>query len=202
VLNRMSKPHIGIIIGTTREKRFAMTPARWIEGIAAGRDDLTAELVDLRDYRMPFFDETASNAHTPSRNEAAKRWQAKVDSFDGFIFITAEYNHSIPAVLKNALDYAAPEWHRKPAAYVGYGGLGAARAVEHLRGIHVGLQMAPIGAAVHVAGADFMAVRRGDTTLDALPHLHSSATAMLDQLTWWAQALRDAREADAALAVA
>ena len=126
----MSTPRIGIIVGTTREKRFAMTPARWVETVASGRDDMTVELVDLRDYPMPFFDEPASNAHVPSRNEVAKRWQAKIGSLDGFIFVTAEYNHSISAVLKNALDYAAPEWHRKPGAYVGYGGVGAARAVE------------------------------------------------------------------------
>ncbi len=198
----MNKPHIGIIVGTTREKRFAMTPSVWIRDIASRRDDMTVELVDLRDYPMPFFDEPASNAHTASRDEVARRWQAKVGSFDGFVFVTAEYNHSISAVLKNALDYAAPEWHRKPAAYVGYGGVGAARAVEHLRGIHVELQMAPMRTAVHIAGADFMALRRGDKELAAMPHLAAGAEAMLDQLAWWAQALKAARHADGALAAA
>jgi NAD(P)H-dependent FMN reductase len=198
----MTKPHIGIIVGTTREKRFAMTPAGWIRDIASRRDDMTVELVDLRDYPMPFFDEPASNAHTPSRNEVARRWQAKVGSLDGFIFVTAEYNHSISAVLKNALDYASPEWHRKPAAYVGYGGVGAARAVGHLRGINVALQMAPIGTAVHIGGADFMALRRGDKELAAMAHLEAGAEAMLDQLAWWAQALKAARNADGVLAAA
>lgn len=192
----MSKPRIGIIVGTTRAKRFAMAPARWMEQIASRRDDMAIELVDLRDYPMPFFDEAASNAHVPSRNEVAKRWQAKVGSFDGFIFVTAEYNHSISAVLKNALDYAAPEWYRKPAAYVGYGGVGAARAVEHLRGINIELQMAPVRTAVHIAGADFMAARRGERDLADMAHLVSSAEAMLDQLAWWASALKTAREAD------
>jgi len=192
----MSTPRIGIIVGTTREKRFAMTPARWVETVASGRDDMTVELVDLRDYPMPFFDEPASNAHVPSRNEVAKRWQAKIGSLDGFIFVTAEYNHSISAVLKNALDYAAPEWHRKPGAYVGYGGVGAARAVEHLRGINVELQMAPVRTAVHIGGADFMAVRRGDKDLAEMAHLGSSAEAMLRELAWWASALKAARDAD------
>ncbi|MEJ2665700.1 MAG: NAD(P)H-dependent oxidoreductase [Deinococcales bacterium] len=198
----MSKPRIAIIVGTTREKRFAMTPARWLQDVAATRGDMEVELVDLRDYPMPFFDEPASNAHVTSRNEVARRWQAKVASFDGFVFVTAEYNHSISAVLKNALDYAAPEWHRKPAAYLGYGGVGAARAVEHLRGINVELQMAAMRAAVHIGGADFIAARRGEKRLEDMPHLRTGAQAMLEQLAWWARALKTAREADEAVAAA
>ena len=124
----MAKPRIAVIIGTTRATRFGEKPAKWIHDIAAARGDMSVELIDLREYPMPFFDEVASNMWAPSKNEVAKRWQKKVAEFDGYIFVTAEYNRGVPAVLKNALDYAYPEWNRKPAAYVGYGSVGAARA--------------------------------------------------------------------------
>ena len=128
----MAKLKIAIIIGTTRATRFGHKPAQWVQDIAAQRDDIEVEIVDLRDYPMPFFDEVASNAWAPSQNQVAQRWQKKVAEFDGYIFVTAEYNHSIPAVLKNALDYAYPEWNKKAAGVVGYGGVGGARAVEQL----------------------------------------------------------------------
>src|SRR5690349_10784664 len=124
----MANPKIAIILSSTRQTRFGEKPAQWIYDIAAKRSDLDFELVDLRDYPMPFFDEVASNAWAPSTNEVAQRWQKKIAEFDGYIFVTAEYNRSITGVLKNALDYAYPEWNRKPAAYVGYGAVGAARA--------------------------------------------------------------------------
>src|SRR5258707_9500873 len=104
----MTKLKIGIIISTTRAARFGHKPAEWVRDIAAQRDDIETEIVDLRDFPMPFFDEVASNAWAPSQNPVAQRWQKKVASFDGFIFVTAEYNHSMPAVLKNAIDYASP----------------------------------------------------------------------------------------------
>src|SRR5207249_10137248 len=115
----MAKPRIAVIIGTTRATRFSDKPAKWIYEIASAREDMSVELIDLREYPMPFFDEPATNAWVPSKNEVAQRWQKKVAEFDGFIFVTAEYNRGVPAVLKNALDYAYPEWVRKAAAYVG-----------------------------------------------------------------------------------
>ena len=118
----MAKLKIAIVISTTRATRFGHKPAQWVKDIAAQRDDIETEIVDLRDFPMPFFDEVASNAWVPSQNEVAQRWQKKVAEFDGYIFVTAEYNHGIPAVLKNALDYAYPEWNKKAAGFVGYGG--------------------------------------------------------------------------------
>lgn len=190
----MDRPRIGIIVGTTRETRFGMAPAQWLERVASERTDLSAEIVDLRDFPMPFFDEPASNLHTPSRDPAARRWQATIDALDGYVFVVAEYNHSISGVLKNALDYASHEWHRKPAACLGYGSLGAARAVEHLRGIAVELQMAPLRHAVHIIGSDYRQLKRGEASFDQIDRLRDSADAMLDQLAWWASALRTARE--------
>ena len=194
----MAKPKIAIIISTTRAARFGDKPAKWIYGIAAQRNDMTAEMVDLRDYPMPFFDEAASNAWVPSTNEVAQRWQKKVAEFDGYIFVTAEYNHGISAVLKNAIDYAYPEWLKKPAAYVGYGSVGGARAIEQLRLINVELQMAPMRSGVHIQGADFMAVWQQGKDIAELTYLQQNAKDMLDQLVWWTNALKTARDADAA----
>ncbi|MBI4305931.1 MAG: NAD(P)H-dependent oxidoreductase [Chloroflexi bacterium] len=190
----MTKPRIAIIIGTTRTGRFSDKPARWIHDVAAKRDDLTTEIVDLREFPMPFFDEAASNAWVPSQNEVAQRWQEKIAEFDGYVFVTAEYNHSIPGVLKNALDYAYPEWNRKPAAFLGYGAVGAARGIEHLRTIGVELQMVPIRTAVHIQGGDFLAVWQQGKRIEDFPYLQKNAVDMLDQLAWWAWALKIARE--------
>jgi NAD(P)H-dependent FMN reductase len=114
----MSKPKIAVVIGSTRAARFADIPAGWIAKIAKSHADIDVEVVDLRDFPMPFFDEVASSAWAPSQNEVALRWQKKVAEFDGFIFTAAEYNHGPTAVLKNAIDYAANEWNKKPAARV------------------------------------------------------------------------------------
>jgi NAD(P)H-dependent FMN reductase len=189
----MPKPKIAVIIGTTRATRFGEKPAKWIHGLAAARGDMDLELVDLRDYPMPFFDEPATNAWMPSKNEVALRWQKKVAEFDGYIFVTAEYNRGVPGVLKNALDYAYPEWNRKPAAYVGYGSVGAARSIEHLRLICIELQMAPMRTGVHIQGADFMAVWQQGKDISELSYLQPNSKSMLDELQWWASALMVAR---------
>lgn len=189
----MAAPKIAIIISSTREARFGEKPAQWIKAIAEQRSDIETELVDLRDYPMPFFDEVASNAWVPSTNEVAQRWQQKIASFDGYIFVVAEYNHSITAALKNALDYAYPEWVRKPAGYVGYGSVGAARAIEQLRLINVELQMVPTRAAVHIQGGDFFAVWREGKPIEELTYLKQSADGLLDDVSWWASALKAAR---------
>ena len=198
----MAKVKIAVIVGTTRAARFGHKPAQWIADIASQRDDMVVEVLDLHEYPMPFFDEVASNAWVPSQNEAAQRWQKKVAEFDGYIFVSAEYNRGVPAVLKNALDYANPEWNKKPAAFVGYGSVGAARAIEHLRLIAIELQMAPIRTGVHIQGADFMAVWKGGKDIAELSYLPQNATDMLDQLVWWTNALKTARQQPAVSAAA
>lgn len=189
----MSKPRIGIVIATTREGRFGDKAAAWIRDIAAARGDMDVELLDLRDYPMPFFNEPASPLRAKPKDEVAVRWGQVVADIDGFIFVTAEYNHGIPAALKNALDYAYKEFNRKPAAYVGYGSVGAARSIEHLRLVNVELQMAPTRSAVHIAGADFIGMLMHGKTFADMPHLGPPARAMLDDLIWWVQALKSAR---------
>ena len=189
------RPKIGIVISTTREGRFGDKAAKWIFDIAAQRDDLAFEVIDLRDYPMPFFAEPISPAWAPVTDPVAQTWGAKVASLDGFIFVTAEYNRAPPAVLKNALDYAYKEFNRKPAAFVGYGTVGAARAVEQLRLIAVELQMAPTRHGVHVGGADFLGMFLHGKTFADSPHLDAGAVTLLDELAWWTGALKTAREA-------
>ncbi len=197
----MKKLKIAIIISTTRAARFGHKPAQWVKDIAVDRKDIETEIVDLRDFPMPFFDEVASNAWAPSTNEVAQRWQKKIAGFDGYIFVTAEYNHGIPAVLKNALDYAYPEWNKKAAAFVGYGAVGGARAVEQLRLVAAELLLATIRAGVYIQGADFMAVWQQGKELKEITYLEKGVKDMLDQLVWWTKALSTARQQDV-LAVA
>jgi NAD(P)H-dependent FMN reductase len=194
----MTEPlRLGIILGSTRTGRFADRPAEWLLHLAAKRQDLKPELVDLRDYPLPFFDEPKSPLREPSKNDVAIRWSRKVADLDAFVFVAGEYNHSIPASLKNALDYLYAEWTRKPAAFVAYGGTGGARAVEQLRLILVELQVAPLRSAVHIVGAAFMDILLHGKTFADFPPLEQSANVMLDDLLWWGQALRAARRADA-----
>ncbi|MDQ3559241.1 MAG: NAD(P)H-dependent oxidoreductase [Pseudomonadota bacterium] len=190
----MASPKIAIIISSTRQTRFGDKPAQWVHDIASRRSDMEVELIDLRDFPMPFFDEVASNAYAPTQNEVALRWQKKVAEFDGYIFITAEYNRGVTGVLKNALDYAYPEWNKKAAAFVGYGSVGGARAVEQLRLICVELQLHPTRTGVHIQGADFMAVSREGKSLTELAYLQPGVATMLDELVWWTNALKAARE--------
>lgn len=190
------KPRIALIVGSTRQTRFADTPARWMLAQAQARGDMDVDLVDLRDHSLPFFAEPASNLWMPSADAAAVRWQNTIGGYDGFIFVVAEYNHSITAVLKNALDQAYKEWNRKPFTAIGYGGTGASRALEHLRGIGVELQMVSTKSAVHIGGGDFMAVHPGygNQPIETIEkNLISSATAALDELAWWAKATMAAR---------
>jgi len=193
----MSKPKIAIVVGSTRAARFADVPTQWIAKIAKSHADIDVEIVDLRDWPLPFFDEVASSAWAPSQNEVAQRWQKKVAEFDGFIFTAAEYNHAPTGVLKNAIDYAANEWNKKPAVFVGYGSVGGARAVEQLRLIAVELQMAPVKSAVHIAWGDFLAVRQGEKKLEDIEHLNQAAAALINDVAWWAKVLKAARAADA-----
>lgn len=189
----MTLPRIGIILSTTREGRFADKPAAWLQAIAAERTDLSFELVDLRDYPLPFYDWPASPIRKPIDTPAVLRWRETLAGLDGFIFVTAEYNHSIPAVLKNAIDHVFIEWQRKPAAFVGYGNAGGARAIEQLRLILIELKMAPLQTAVHIGMTELRAMKAGEKDFADYEHLAHSAGLMLDDLLWWTTALKAAR---------
>ena len=188
-------PRIGIVIGSTREGRFGDKPAYWIHEIAKQRTDLDFELLDLRDHPLPFFNEPMSPAWAPVKNEAAQRWADKLATLDGLIVVTPEYNHGPSAVLKNAFDYAYKEFIRKPIGFVGYGGVGAARAVEQLRLVAIELQMVPVRNAVHVGMVEFLGVWQQGKSFEDFPHLGQAANGMLDDVAWWTKALKSAREA-------
>ena len=188
----MSKPKIAIILGSTRETRFGERPARWLHELAQARGDAEYRLVDLRDYPLPFFDAPKPPAAAPVEHPEARRLAAVVDASDGFVFITAEYNHSIPAVLKNAVDHLYTEWNRKPAAILAYGGVGGVRATEALRLITIELQMVPLRNAVNIARPEFGELRSGKDFSD-FPALGQAAARMLDDLLWWTHALKTAR---------
>ena len=195
-----AKPRIALIIGSTRPTRFADKPAQWMLRQAQARQDMEVEVVDLRDHPLPFFSEVATNLRVPSKDPEAVRWQQTIGKYDGYIFVVAEYNHSITGALKNALDQAYKEWNRKPFTAIGYGSVGAGRAIEHLRGIGVELQMVSTRGAVHIGGSDFMAVfpMGGNKPIEEIEAgLLPAATAALNELAWWATATMAARAAAA-----
>jgi NAD(P)H-dependent FMN reductase len=192
----MSNPKIAIIIGSTRESRFGTKPAQWLFDIASQRQDLDFEIVDLKQFDLPFFNENASNLWMPSQDPKAIAWQQKIGEFDGYIVVAAEYNRSLTGAMKNAFDQAYNEWNRKPLGFLGYGVVGAARAIEHGRAIGIELQMVNLRTAVHISGGEFYKVVPGagnqpiSTIEDAiLP----SANNMLDEMAWWARATMAAR---------
>ena len=201
----VNPPRFAMIVGSTRPSRFADKPAAWLSSVAAERDDLTLDTIDLRDFDLPFFAEYGSNLHVPSQDPRAVAWQEAVRPYDGYVFVTAEYNHSITASLKNALDQAYVEWMRKPMSALSYGGTGGVRAVEHLRMIAVELHMVPVRNAVAIGGGEMRAVHPFGANADMSEIdtiIRPSANDMFDDLVWWANALTPARDATAATTAA
>ena len=193
-----SIPKIAIIIGSTRATRFADKPAQWMLKQAQARPDMSVELVDLRDFNLPLFNEMASNAWMPSQDPAAIAWQNKLAEFDGFIFVVAEYNRSVTGALKNAMDQAAKEWARKPMGAIAYGSMGASSALQHLRIIGMELQMVPVRNAVHIGGADLFAIHpMGGNMNGTIEQIEASllpaAKGLLDDMVWWANATMAAK---------
>ncbi len=191
----MTDSKIGLIIGSTRDGRFADHPAEWIADHIKERGDMGLEVLDLRDYQLPFLGENRNPATEATEQDSVRRWKKKLATLDGFIATAAEYNHAPTGALKNAIDHAKSEWHQKPIAFVGYGGVGGARAVEHLRLIAIELQMAPIRNAVHIPFGTYLEVTKDGKKLKEFDFLNDSAKGMLDQFAWWVNALKTAREA-------
>ena len=154
--------------------------------------------LDLRDYPMPFFDMPASPAWTPGEygTDAVKAWRKQIADADGFIIVSPEYNRGYSAVLKNAIDFLYNEWSNKPVGFVGYGNAGGARAIEQLRLVAVELEMAPIRHAVHLPVDLYISMMNEEAPVDAerFKPVQPNADKMLDQLLWWAEVLKAARE--------
>jgi NAD(P)H-dependent FMN reductase len=186
---------VALIIGSTRPNRFADRVASWFLEEALTRDDMSFETVDLRDQNLPLLEEPASPGRASGvySHPAAKAWCKLVGRFDAYIATAAEYNHGPTAVLKNALDSSFTEWARKPICFLGYGGVGGARAIEQLRQIAIELQLAPLKAEVNIAMEPFLGVLMNGRSLNDYPYLAAARGAVLDQIRWWGTALKEAR---------
>ena len=151
---------IQIIIGSTRPGRFSEKPAGYIYDELKKKDGVEVELIDLRDWPLPFYDEPLSPASNKGRytNGLGRKWADKIGEADGYIMVTPEYNHGYSAVLKNAIDWVFPEWKEKPVGFVGYGNVGGARAIEQLRQVAVELHMVPLRNAIHIPGEVYLAL--------------------------------------------
>jgi NAD(P)H-dependent FMN reductase len=185
---------IAIIIGSTRPGRNGEAVAHWVHEIASRRSDAAFELVDLKDFHLPHLDEVMPATTGQYGQPHTSAWSSKIDPFDAYIFVTPEYNHGPSGVLKNAIDYLYKEWNNKAAGFVGYGANGGTRAVEHLRLMMGGLQVADVSAQVSLSlSSDF----EHYSIFQPRPHQEASLGAMLDQVIAWGSALKALRQAPA-----
>ncbi|MFF9505566.1 NADPH-dependent FMN reductase [Streptomyces sp. NPDC014724] len=181
---------IGIILGSTRPGRNGEAVARWVHENAARRTDAEFELVDLLDYKLPLLDEPYPASMGQYTQPHTLAWAQKIASFDGFVFVTPEYNHSVPGALKNVIDYLHAEWANKSVGFVSYGSVGGTRAVEHLRLVAGEIQLADVRSQVALSlfhdFEDFSVFKPIDAQRDAL-------ATTLDQVIAWAEALAPLR---------
>lgn len=181
---------IGIIIGSTRPGRKGEAVAQWVYRIAAERGDAQFELVDLRDFELPLLDEAMPPSLGRYSQPHTLAWAAKIASFDGFVFVTPEYNHSTSGALKNAIDFLYAEWNNKAAGFVSYGSAGGVRAVEHLRLVMAELQVADVRAQVALSAfTDF----ENRTVFKPATRQIDAVERMLDQVIAWSSALAPLR---------
>jgi NAD(P)H-dependent FMN reductase len=181
---------IAIIVGSTRPNRKSEKVARWAHALASERGGAEFELVDLADVGLPLLDEPKPPGAGQYTKEHTKRWAATVDSFDAFVFVTPEYNHGIPAALKNALDFVYAEWNDKAAGFIGYGNTGGARSIEQLRLVMGELAVAAVRTTVNLSiFTDF----DSDNRLTPAPFHEKKLNGMLDELLAWGGAMKQLR---------
>ncbi len=175
---------IAIIVGSTRPGRKADGVAHWVHDLANRRDDATFEIVDLADHDLPHLDEPVPAAMGPNYSQPhARRWATTIASFDGYVFVTPEYNHSTSGVLKNAIDYLYAEWAHKPAGFVSYGLAGGVRAVEHLKLVLSEVKVAPTSSQVALSVFDdFTYTDPTDPTSPAIMSCRPHQTAGLHEV--------------------
>lgn len=190
-----NKINIQIILGSTREQRQGEKVANWIYALASKQKDFNIELIDLKDWPLPFFNEALSPAYLKGnyKEKLAKDWSKKIKKADAYIIVTPEYSHGYPAVLKNALDYLYEEWNNKPVAFVSYSGGPSAgiRAVEQLRQVVIELQMAPIREEINIPFVWKAFDEKG--VLKDQEYYTKKAANLFSQLLWWAKALKATR---------
>ncbi len=185
--------NVGIILGSTRPGRVSEPVGAWVLERAKAFEGWKPEVIDLRDWPLPFFNEKASimALNGGYSVDLAKAWSKKIAALDAFIIVTPEYNHGYPAVLKNALDYLYPEWNNKAVSFVSYGGVGGARVVEQLRLVVSELQMHDTREAVHIMNVWSALTEQG---FKAEEVYEKKLGGLFAQLNWWAKALKTARE--------
>ncbi len=198
---------LAVIVGTTRPNRQTLKQAKWVVKGASEIDGIEVELVDLKDYPMPFFNEPVSPRYNPDRKISGevKPWLDKLTEFDAYVFVTAEYNHSIPAELKNALDYATWEMNRKPAAVVSHGSAGGVRAATDLKEVLSESKAVLIPNFVAMLGMSELIDEKGDLneSVKANPYgPQATLSTLLEELQWYSDALSSARIEDKQLAAA
>lgn len=181
---------IAVIVGSTRPGRNAQAVADWVLAEASKRSDAEFKLVDIADFNLPLLDEPMPAMMQQYSKEHTKAWAAEIAQYDGYVFVTPEYNHSVPGALKNALDYLNVEWNNKAAGFVGFGSAGGVRAVEHLRQIASELRMAHVRDQVQLSL--FTDFENMSTFKPAAMHLDTLAK-MLDELVAWAGAMKTLR---------
>ncbi len=186
---------IAVILGSVREIRRGGRVLKWLITQLGQFTDIEFELLDLRDYPLPFYDEANSPEGLRGNytNRIAKQWASKIGASDGFIIITPEYNHGAPAVLKNALDWVYYEWNKKPVAFVSYStnAAGGIRAVQQLRENCIELQLAPTHTAVHITYILDTLDENGNVLKG---HFNERLVGLIEELLWWTRALKNARD--------
>jgi NAD(P)H-dependent FMN reductase len=182
---------IAIIIGSTRPGRKAEVVGQWAHEIARKRSDAEFELVDIAKFNLPLLDEPMPPSFGQYTHDHTKAWSAKISSFDGYVFVTPEYNHGTSAALKNAIDFLCREWNNKAAGFIGYGGAMGVRAVESLRLVMAELQVATVRAQV---GLSLFTDFENFTTFKPAPTHEKNLNTMLDQLIAWSGALAPLRK--------
>ena len=182
---------IAIIIGSTRPGRNGEAVAKWVYEIAQRRSDAEFELVDIKDFNLPLLDEPMPPSMGQYSKSHTKAWAAKIGSFDGYVFVTPEYNHGASGALKNAIDFLYHEWTDKAAGFIGYGYTMGARAVEHLRLVMASVQVATVRPQV---GLSLFADFENSTVFKPLPPQQNNLTALLDHVVAWSGALNTLRD--------
>jgi len=188
---------VAIITGSTRPGRKSEAVARWVFAIAAKRSDASFEVVDIAAFDLPLLDEAVPPSMGQYAKPHTKAWAAKIATFDAFVFVTPEYNHSTSGALKNAIDFLFREWNDKAAGFVGYGSVGGARAVEHLRLIMGEIKIADVRAQVALSLHDDF---ENFSTLKPRPRQEAAVNEMLDELVAWGKALEAMRTQSTKLA--
>jgi NAD(P)H-dependent FMN reductase len=181
---------IAVILGSTRPGRKTEPVARWVFDHARQRGDAEYELVDIAEFDLPLLDEPVPPSQHKYSKDHTKRWSEKIASFDGYVFVTPEYNHSTSGALKNAIDFLYSEWNNKAAGFVSFGSSGGTRAVEHLRLIMGELQIADVRS--QVALSLFTDFENFSTFKPQALH-ERSLKSMLDQLVAWSGAMKSVR---------